>query len=184
MYSREEALALLNKYLPPGNLFKHLYAVEAVMRALARGFKENEEEWGLVGLLHDLDYEETKNEPWRHGLVSGEILTRIGLKEELVYAIKCHYEQTGLKRKSLLDKALYAADPLTGLIVAGALIRPGKKLAEVDAGFLLNRFAEKSFAKGAKREQIASCVEFGLSLEEFLKIGLHALQGISYTLGL
>lgn len=181
---REDALKLLHQYLKTPNLIKHSLAVEAIMRALARHFGEDEDKWGLAGLLHDIDYEETKDDPQRHSLVGGEILEREGLDPEIVYAVKAHNEAHGFPREDRLSRALYASDPLTGLIVAAALIRPEKKLAPLDVQFLLNRYHEKSFARGAKREQIASCRELGLSLEEFLALGLEAMKGIAEELGL
>lgn len=182
--TREEALKLLKKHLKNKNLFKHCLAVEAVMRRLARHFNQDEELWGIAGLLHDIDYEKTKDDPKRHSIEGAEMLAGFELPDELVYAVKVHNDAHGLPRKTLMDKALYASDPVTGLIVAGALIRPEKKLAAVDVPFLLNRFKEKSFARGAKRETIVSCEELGLSLEEFLGISLEAMQGIAGELGL
>lgn len=181
---RELAYQEVLKRIQNQNLLKHMLASEAVMRNLARHFGEKEELWGLAGLLHDLDYEETKDSPETHSLIGAKILEELGLPQEVVYAVKVHNERHGLPRISLMDKALYAVDPLTGLIVAGALIRPEKKLEAVTVDFLLNRFAEKSFARGANREQIASCSELGLSLEEFLRIGLKAMQEIHTVLGL
>lgn len=182
--NRDEALAELKKHVQNKNLLKHMYACEAVMRSLARRFGEPEEAWGLAGLLHDIDYDTTKDDPLRHSLVGAEMLTELGLPEDIVYAVKVHNEAHGLPRKSLLDKCLYATDPVTGLIVAGALIRPEKKLAAVDTAFLLNRFNEKSFARGANREQITACSEFDMTLEEFLAMSLEAMQGITKELGL
>lgn len=182
--NREAALHELKKYVPNKNLLKHMYACEAVMKRLARYFGEDEEKWGLAGLLHDIDYDETKDDPRRHSKVGAEMLEKMGLPDEIVYAVKVHNDAHGLPRNSLMDKALFATDPVTGLIVAGALIKPEKKLAAIDVPFLVNRFNEKSFARGANREQIASCSEMGLSLEEFLGMSLEAMQGISKELGL
>ncbi|MEW5763071.1 MAG: HDIG domain-containing metalloprotein [Bacillota bacterium] len=182
--TREEALGILRQYLRNGNLQKHCLATEAVMRRLARHFGQDEDLWGLAGLLHDIDYESTKGDPARHSLEGARMLEEMGLPEEVVYAVKVHNEYHGLPRHALLDKALYATDPLTGFIVAGALIRPEKKLAAVDVPFLLHRFKEKGFARGASREQMQSCTELGLSLEEFLALGLEAMQAIAADLGL
>ena len=112
------------------------------------------------------------------------MLEEMGLSEDIVYSVKVHNEEHGLPRNSLMDKALYATDPLTGLIVAGALIKPEKKLAAIDVPFLINRFGEKSFARGANREQIKSCSDLGLSMEEFMGIGLEAMQTIPKDLGI
>ncbi len=182
--TRDEAYTLLTRHLKTRNLVKHSLAVEAVMRGLARHFGQDEDVWGLAGLLHDIDYDWTKDEPARHSMEGADLLAREGLPEEIVYAVRAHNEVHGLPRQSLLDKALYASDPLTGLIVAGALIRPEKKLSAIDVPFLLNRFHEKSFARGANREQIKSCTEMGLSLEEFMEIGLKSMQGIAGEMGL
>lgn len=121
---------------------------------------------------------------YRHSKAGAEMLAVLGLPEEIVYAVKVHNDAPGLPRKSLMDKCLYATDPVTGLIVAGTLIRPEKKLSAVDTAFLINRFNEKSFARGANREQIAACGEFDMSLEDFLALSLEAMQGIARELGL
>ncbi|KUK10072.1 MAG: Metal dependent phosphohydrolase [Clostridia bacterium 41_269] len=184
MVSRDEALNILKKNLKNKNLRKHCLAAEAIMRKLAEHFGEDKELWGMAGLLHDIDYEETHDDPNRHSLVGGEMLAEMGFPEELVHAVKAHNEVHGIERESLLDKALYAVDPLTGLIVAAALIKPEKKLAAIDVNFILNRFKEKSFARGASREQIQCCSELGLELEEFIEIGLKAMQEIADDLGL
>ncbi|BAF60895.1 predicted hydrolase [Pelotomaculum thermopropionicum SI] len=182
--NRAEALSLLKKNLTSKNLFNHSLAVEAVMCRLAEHFGQDREKWGLAGLLHDIDYDRTKDDPDRHSLEGAEMLAGLGLPEDVVYAVKVHNHRHGLPRLSMLDKALYATDPLTGLIVAGALIRPEKKLAAIDVPFLMNRFHEKSFARGANRETIRTCSELGLSLEEFLGLGLEAMQGIAEELNL
>lgn len=184
MMTRAEALQMVKENVKNKNLLKHMYAAEAVMGGLARHFGEDEKLWKLAGLLHDIDYDRTKDEVTQHSLLGGEILAEAGLPADLVYAVQCHNDYHGLERKSLLDKALYATDPLTGLIVAAALIRPEKKLEIVDVPFLMNRFQEKSFARGARREVIASCTEMGLTLEEFMEIGLKAMQGVHRELGL
>lgn len=182
--TREDALNLLKEHLKTNNLIKHCLAVEAVMRELAVHFNEDVEKWGLAGLLHDIDYDNTKDDPQRHSIEGAALLEEKGLPVDVVYAVKVHNEAHGLPRESLLDKALYATDPLTGLIVAGALIKKEKSLAAIDVPFLVKRFGEKAFARGANREQIESCKEMGLSLEEFMGIGLKAMQGISKEMGL
>ena len=173
---------LLEKHLKNRNLRKHCLAVEAIMRELARRFGEDEEKWGLAGLLHDLDYDETQKDMSRHGYVTVEILRNYQLPEDILHAILAHPGH--VPRKSLMDKALYAADPTSGFIVAAALIHPEKKLEPLDVGFLMRRFKEKHFAKGANREQIESCRDLGLSLEEFLDTSLKAMKKIAGDLGL
>ncbi len=182
--NRDEALALLKKNLTNKNLFNHSLAVEAVMRRLAEHFGQDVEVWGLAGLLHDIDYDRTKDDPMRHSVEGAAILAEHGLAEDIVYAVKVHNSRHGLPRLSLMDKALFATDPLTGLIVAGALIRPEKKLSAIDVPFLMNRFHEKGFARGANRETISTCSQTGLSLEEFVGLGLEAMQGIAGELKL
>jgi len=182
--NREEAYKLVKKNIKQKNLVKHCLAVEAVMRKLAKHFGEDDDKWALAGLLHDIDYEETADDPERHSLVGGEMLEEMGLDEEIVYAVKAHNGVHGLPRKTRMAQALYAADPLTGLIVASALIHPDKKLNAVDADFVMNRYGEKSFARGADREVIASCQEMGMEIEDFVSISLEAMQGIAKELGL
>ncbi|MDK2820417.1 MAG: uncharacterized protein PWP31_382 [Clostridia bacterium] len=182
--TEQEALQLLKKNLKNKNLQKHCLAAQAVMKALARHFGEDEEKWSLAGLLHDIDYEYTKDDPEKHSLMGAEMLAKEQLLEDVIYAVKAHNGHHGLPRPDLMSKALYCTDPLTGLIVAAALIHPEKKLAVINVPFLLNRFNEKSFARGANREIIASCSDLGLSLEDFMHIGLEAMKSIAKDLGL
>lgn len=181
---REEAFALINQRLKNKNLIKHCLAVEACLCALARKFGESEKNWGQAGLLHDLDYEETLNNPKEHAKKAARELAEIGLPEEVAHAVLAHNESTGTPRESKLDKAIYACDPLTGLIVAATLVLPDKKLASLTVQSVLNRFKEKAFARGVNREAIKSCEELGLSLEEFIEICLKAMQDISDKLDL
>lgn len=181
---REEALALLKEHLKNKNLIKHSLAVEAVMRELASHFGEDPGSWGLAGLMHDIDYEWTKDDMKKHSLEGARLLEKKGLPPDIVYAVKVHNHTHGLPRKSLMDKALYCTDPVTGLIVAGALIKKEKSLSAIDVPFLVNRFHEKSFARGANRETISTCADLGLTLEEFLSISLRAMQNISGEMGL
>jgi len=181
---RTEAFNILEEHLHNKNLRNHCLACEAVMRALARHFGEDEEAWGLAGLLHDLDYEQTKDDPARHSRKGARMLAELNLSPEICHAVLAHNGYHGVARDSLMDKALYATDPLTGFIVAAALVRPDKKLAGVEVKNLTKRFKEKSFAKGADRGQMESCGELGLSLEEFMNIGLQAMQEISAELNL
>lgn len=179
---RDEALRLLSERLKNKNLFKHCLAVEACLKTLARRLGENEDIWALAGLLHDIDYEETNADPTRHGLVGAELLEKRGLDAQLVRAVKAHSGH--LAPSSNLDWALFACDPLTGLIVASALMHPDKKLSALDVDFVRRRFKEKRFAAGANREQIAACKNLGLELDDFMQICLEGMQGISEELGL
>lgn len=185
LVERQEALDFMLENVRNSNLRKHILAVEAVMRGLGGRLGEDEEKWGLAGLLHDIDYETTKDSPDRHSLVGAEMLEAKGLAPEIVEAVRAHNEHHGLPRQTLMAKALHAADPLTGLIVAAALISPAKKLSAIDAKFVLNRFGEKAFAKGARREPMSAAkAELGLELSELIGLGLEAMQGISGDLGL
>ncbi len=183
MITREEALELLRAHVSDEKLIKHMLAVEAIMRALARRLGEDEELWGLTGLLHDLDYEETKDDFSRHGLRSAEMLEG-KLPEEGLHAIRAHNDRTGVQPETKLDFALRASDALSGLIVASALVMPNKKLAEVKVRTLRKKFKSKDFARGVDRDRIRLCEELGLSLEEFFELGLEAMKSIADQLGL
>lgn len=180
--NRDLALSFVKSKVKNANLVKHMLAAEAIMRKLAKHFGQDEEKWGLAGLLHDLDYSETINNFSQHGILAAEMLKEMQLDEEIINAIMAHPGHK--ERKSLMDKALYATDPITGLIVACALIHPDKKLANITLDFVKNRFNEKRFAAGANREQIKSCAEMGISLDEFISLSLSAMQEIADELGL
>jgi len=181
---RNEALKLMQENIKQKNLRKHCLAVEAVMAKLANYFDKNEHKWRLAGLLHDIDYEDTADQPERHSQLGAEMLSEMGIEEKIVDAVRAHNGMHELPRKTLMAKALYAADPLTGLIVASALIHPEKKLEALDAEFVLNRYGDSSFAKGADRDVIASCKEMDLELKEFIELSLQAMQNVSDDLGL
>lgn len=182
MISREAALELVKDHLSKKNLVKHVLAVEAIMKSLASRFGEDEDLWAVSGLLHDLDYEQTGDAPEKHGFITNEILEGLDVPDEVRHAILAHAGH--VERTSLLDKAMYCVDPVTGLIVASALMHPTKSLAGMDASFVGKRFKEKRFAAGANREAIASCSELGLELQKFLEISLDAMNSISQELGL
>ncbi len=180
---REVALNLLQTHVKNRNLVKHCLACEAVLSALARHFAEDEHIWRLAGLLHDLDYDQTADAPDVHGLPGATMMEGLGVDSIIVHAVLAHADKA--PRESRLDKALWVVDPLTGLIVAAALIRPEKKLAAIDAQFVINRMKEKGFARGANRDQIRACeTELGIPLAQFVDIGVKAMQGISDELGL
>ena len=189
--NRDEAYIFLNSQIKNPNLIKHHLAAEASMRGLARYFKSkgldyvNEDTWGLVGLLHDADYEETREHPEKHTLVLEEKL-KDKVSPEIMYAIKCHnLHNIKILPKSIMDWSIYCCDELTGLIIASALIHPDKKLNFITTDFVLNRFNENSFAKGANREQIKACEEkLGIPLKEFIELNLKAIQLIASDLEL
>lgn len=183
--TRDEAIQLVENNVKNGNLIKHMLATEAVMRGLAKHFKEPEEDWALVGLLHDIDYESTETEPERHTLIAESILKKEGLREDLIHAIKCHNcGALGLACEKNIEKAIYATDPVTGFIVACALVHPDKKLEKVDRQFVLNRMKKKDFARNCSREQMKEIKTTGLSFEDFIDIALESMKKISNDLGL
>ncbi len=178
-------MELLEQNVQNQNLIKHSLAVEAIMRALARRFGEDQEKWALAGLLHDIDYEKVKEDLSQHSLLGAEMLKELGLDEDICQAVKVHNEAHGIPPQTLIEKALFVADPFTGLIVAATLVLPSKKIKDLTVENVLNRFKEKSFARGADREIIIKCEELlDLKLEVFVKIGLEAMQGIDQELSL
>lgn len=182
--TREEALDLVRENVENENLVKHMLATEALMEALAERLGEDRDEWGLAGLLHDIDVELTEGDMSSHGRLGADLVREMGFEETVYHAILAHNEMLGVDRETKLDKALFCADPLTGLITAAALVRPDKKLGSVEAKSVRKRFKEKSFAAGASRENIATCSELGIELDEFIGLGLKAMQGIAGDLGL
>jgi len=182
--TREEAFSSVKTNVENDNLIKHMLATEAIMRALAQRLGEDEEEWGLTGLIHDIDMELTEGDMSIHSKLGADIARDMGASEAITHAILCHNEVHGAPRKTNLDKALFCADPLTGLIIAAALVRPDKKLANLKVSSLKKKFKEKSFAAGVNRQQITLCSELGVELDEFVELGLKAMQGIATDLGL
>ena len=183
---REEALELLHASLEAENLRKHCYATEAVMRSLAREKGEDEDLWGLIGLLHDLDLEMCGDDMSVHGDMAARMLEERGAPAEMVDAVRMHNaEGLGLgERESELQHALAAGETVTGLIVAAALVRPERQLAGVKVSSLRKRMKEKAFARGARREVIMECEPAGFELDEFLGLALEAMQSVSEDLGL
>jgi len=183
--TREQGLEILKQNISNSNLIKHCLAVEAIMRALACHFGEDEEKWGLTGLLHDIDYEKVKDDLSQHSLLGSKMLQDLGLGEDICRAVKVHNEAHGLSPETLMEKALFVIDPLTGLIVAAALVLPSKRITDLKTKSVIKRFKEKAFARGANREIIKKCEEYlDLDLENFVKIGLEAMQKIAGELGL
>ena len=180
--NRDEAMKLLKDKLKNKNLVKHSLAVEACMRRFADLFSGNAEAWGLAGLLHDLDYEFTVADPEIHAVKTVEMLTPYAIDEDILHAIKAHNNKAPLESK--MDIALYTIDPSTGFIIACALMHPDKSLNSLDLRFLKKRFKEKSFARGAGREQMAECAKMGVELDDFLTTCLSAMQEIHVELGL
>lgn len=187
--TRSEALALVQEYTKNQNLIKHMLAVEAAMRAYARKFGEDEETWGVTGLLHDFDYEKYPNNEHHptqgHPSVGVQILRECGVSEEICQAILGHASYTGVPRTALVAQALFASDELTGLIVATALVRPNKSLAEVDVEAVKRKWKDRAFARGVNREEIEQGArELGVPLDEHIDFVIRAMQGIAPQLGL
>jgi len=181
MKTRSDAWELLNKYTKNQNLIKHGLAVEVAMRLYARKFQGDEDVWGIVGLLHDFDYEKypTLEE---HPYKGQEILEAEGFSEEIRRGIAPHTETP---RETMMHKAIFAVDELSGFIVAVTLIRPTKKIADVDIQSVLKKMKQKGFARGVSREDIMQgAQELGISLEEHIANVLEALQGVAGELGL
>jgi putative nucleotidyltransferase with HDIG domain len=183
--TRDEAWALLVAETPSVNLQKHMLAVEAVMRAYARRFGEDEETWGLVGLLHDLDYEKHPSQEAGHPFIGVELLRTRGLPAPLCRAILSHADYSGVPRESRMEKALFAADELSGFVIAVALVRPSRSIAEVDVPSVLKKMKDKAFARAVRREDITAGAEgLGVPLEEHIGVVIQALNGIAPQLGL
>lgn len=196
--TREDALKLVNDWTENKNLVKHMAAVEAQMRAIAKHFGEDEEKWGLLGLVHDADYEK---HPDKHPKVLIEELEKRGESEWLIKAEKAHaWKFNGMETKpsNNMEWAIYTCDELSGFIIACALVRPdppshkasdgqvkSSKLHELTVESIMKKWPQKSFAKGVHRDQIELCEkELGIKLEDYIAICLKALQGISDELGL
>lgn len=171
------------------NLRKHCLAVEAVMRGLARHFDENEDTWGIAGLIHDVDYEKTKDEAKkRHTKLALNWLEELDAKSDVKDAVASHawgYVEDAPKPETKMGWALYTCDELTGLIIAVALVKPDKKLSSVSVNSVMKKWDSKSFASGVDRSQIEMCEEkLNVPLKEFVKLALESMQGISKDLGL
>jgi len=185
---RTKALEILNSHLTTEHLVKHSYAVESVMRALARRLEpENEELWAMTGLLHDLDADiiDYRTYPEQHGPKAVELLKEAGFgNEDMYHAICAHNEDTKVPIESKMDQAIYAADPITGFITAITLVYPDKKLASVKVKSITKRMDEVRFAAGANRDAMRSIEKLGISFPEFAELSLKAMNGIAAELGL
>lgn len=185
--TREQAWELLNEYTKNPNLIKHALAVETGMRAYARRFGENEEQWGVVGLIHDFEYEQYPDlGPGGHPFKGTEILRELGWSEALVRGVQAHApDLTGVTLDSPMEKAIFAVDELTGLITAVALVRPSKSLLDVKVSSVRKKWKDKGFASGVKREDVERGAELlGIPLAEHIAIVLQAMQDIAEELGL
>ena len=184
MITREEAISLLKENVKAENMLKHCFASEAVLRAIARKLGQNEDEYGIAGLLHDIDVEITKADPYTHGPYA-ENLLKGKVSEEMLDAIVMHNEvATGKERFIQFQYALAAGETITGLITATTLVYPDKKIASVNPKSVTKRINQRAFAASVKRENILECEKIGIPLDEFASISVAAMQEISDVLGL
>lgn len=182
--TRDEADALLRQYTTQPHLIKHSLAVEAALRGYARRFGEDEELWGVTGLLHDFDYE-MHPEPHQHPALGKAILQERGVPEAAIYAIQSHADYLGIPRSHPLDKALYAVDELSGFVMAVAMVRPSRSLHEVDVRAVRKKMKDKAFARAVSREDIQHGAEdLGVPLDEHITHVVTSLRGIAPDLGL
>lgn len=190
MKTRDDAWALMTTYTESESLRRHMLAVEAIMRAYAREFGQDEETWGLAGLLHDFDYEQHPNpraeeDPEEHPLFGTRILEAEGYPDEVIYAIKTHAEYLNLPRNSLMDKTLFAVDELSGLVTAAALVRPDKSLEQLEARSVRKKMKDKAFARGVNREDvIRGAADLGVELDAHIEFVIRAMRSIAPELGL
>ncbi|MFW6040274.1 MAG: HD domain-containing protein [Thermoplasmatota archaeon] len=184
MINKEEALELIDENIYTENLKKHMYAVAQIMKKLAGQLGEDVNKWEILGLIHDLDYEKTKDNPQEHasktaGMLKGKI------PNDMIRAVKSHnFEHTNVIPKNDMENALIATDAVSGLIVATALVMPNSKITEARPESVEKKFDDSSFAKNIDRERILYCEDLGMSKEEFLELSLEALQEIDDKLGL
>lgn len=184
MLRREEAWQLLCEYTQSENLRRHARAVEACMRYYARLWGEDEELWGITGLLHDLDYDQHPSLE-EHPFVGMEILREKGYPEEVVRAVGAHADHTGIPRQTLMEHTLYACDELTGFVTAVTLVRPSKKLAEVDPAAVRKKMKDKAFARAVSREELwKGAEEIGVPFDEHVQNVIKAMSTIADELGL
>ena len=185
MKTRADAWALLNEYVTDESLVRHMLAVEAAMRAYARKLGEDEEKWGMVGLLHDFDYQRWPDPP-DHPLKGSEVLRAQGYPDEVIYAILSHadYLADRYPRVNPLDRALYACDELAGLITATARLRPGGIL-DLTASSVQKKMKKKEFARNINREDVErGAADFGVDLGEHIQFEIDAMKSIAADLGL
>ena len=182
--NRENALLLVHQYVKSESLVRHMLSVEAAMRFYARKFGENEEEWALAGLLHDFDWEIHPNAE-EHPLAGAPLLREAGVSEEIIAAVLSHADHTGPPRETLLKRALFACDEITGLITAVALVRPSRSLLDLEASSVKKKWKDKAFAAGTDRQMMEQGArEFGVELWEHVTNVIHAMREIADQLDL
>lgn len=182
--NRSEALAIVNEFVKTDSLRKHLLSVEAAMRAYARKYGEDEETWGVAGLLHDFDWEICPT-PDQHPAYGASILRQRGVPEHIVRAVLTHGDHTGIPRESRMEKALFAVDELCGFLIAVALVRPTRSLADITPQSVRRKMKDKAFARNVRREDILKgAEELGVDLDEHITFVAQALQPVATSLGL
>jgi putative nucleotidyltransferase with HDIG domain len=182
--TREEAWNLLTEFTQSDSLLKHALAVEAAMRAYAGKFGEPVEIWGVIGLLHDFDYERYPNAA-DHPRMGGLILEERGYPADIIYAIQSHAEHLGLARERLVEKVLFAVDELCGFVTAATLVRPGKRVADLPVSSVRKKLKDKAFARSVNREEIyRGASELGVDLDEHIAFVIAALASSADRLGL
>jgi putative nucleotidyltransferase with HDIG domain len=187
--SRDDALAIVHEFTQSESLRKHMYAVEAAMRAYAATFGEDEDRWGLAGLLHDFDYERWPNAEHHpdkeHPAEGVRVLRSMGYPEDILEAILGHAQYSGVPRVSRMARTLFAVDELTGLITATALVKPTRSVHDVDARSVLKKMKDKAFARGVNREDVLNgAADLGVELEPHVEFVIRAMQGRASELGL
>lgn len=181
--NRQEALDIVEKYVSNENLVRHMLAVESAMRFYAKMYSEDEQTWGITGLLHDFDWEIHPSLE-QHPQAGVPILRENDVPEEIIRAIQSHADHTGVPRQTRMEKALYACDEITGLIVAVALVRPSRSLDDLKVKSVKKKWKDRSFAAGANREEIAHAAqEFGVELWEHVGNVIQAMRNIGPELG-
>ncbi len=184
MNTRDYYIDLLNKHITNPKMIAHCLASEAVLMALARRFGEDEQKWGIAGLLHDIDVEWTEGDSNRHALEGAELLRNEGLPNDAVDAIMMHNEMaTGKDRTTQFQHALAAGETITGLIFATALVYPDKKIASVKPKSVVKRMKEKAFAASVNRDTIMECEKIGIPIADFAELSIEALKPIAEELG-
>lgn len=187
MITRDQAYQLLTKHIQGKFMINHHLGAEVVMRAFARKFEpQNETLWGICGLLHDLDWEYTKDDEKQHTVKAAEIMRAEGIDEIIIHAMQAHHPSaSGIEPSNLMEKCLYTTEELTGLMIACALVKPDKKLASVTAESVRRKLKDKAFARGVNRDIVNQAPEaLGMPMEEVIKISLEAMQSIADELGL
>ena len=181
---RSDALALVHRYVESESLRRHMYSVEAAMRAYARKFGEDEETYGIAGLVHDFDYEKR---PEEHPLPGAEILREAGYPEEVVHAVLAHGypDRTNVEATTRLDLTLRACDEVTGLITAAALVRPSRSVMDLEAKSVMKKFKDRAFAAGVDREEVRHAAEeLGVDLKDHIQFVIEAMREVAPALGL